>query len=203
MALAVGLPFGLIAASSTPAWAVVKVNATNYKVHCTSITGTISFSPALKLPGTTSGAEKSTVKLTLGGCTATPTTGGTAVTVTKGVVSGALTGSGGSACTGLLGSSAQSGTLTTKWTTSPALSSGSTVLTPHTVLGGTNGTNGTFSIPGAVPPSATGSFQGTDGGASTIASAVTSQTVTQLLTSCGTALGLKSVSIASGTLTSQ
>jgi hypothetical protein len=59
------------------------------------------------------------------------------------------------------------GTLTIQWKTRPSLSSGNTVITPTNLVSGSTGGQVDLSVPGSPGGvSSTGSFEGTDGGAS-------------------------------------
>jgi hypothetical protein len=130
----------------------------------------------------------------LTGCTSNATgltvKGGSA----KGSFSDTITSANG--CASLLGSNTEAGTLTTKWTTTPKLSSGASVVTVHSVQGGVDpdGTNAEFQIPGSVADSAR-SFSGTDHGASDTTPAQTTQTVIALGKSCAGKSGIKSITI--------
>jgi hypothetical protein len=124
------------------------------------------------------------------------------VTVSKASASGVLTDTrtaGENGCTALAGSSDDAGNLTTKWTTSPKLSSGNSVIKVNSVAGsiGSDG-NATFSIPGTVADGTpSGSFQGTNGGASDATSAQTTKSAASILTTCDGKKGLKSFNIES------
>jgi hypothetical protein len=72
--------------------------------------------------------------------------------------------------------------------------------------GGTTGTAGGegFKLPGTGDTAkVTGSFSGSDHGASSTAVAVSGQSTTQLLAACGSAAGLTSIQVTSGTVTLQ
>jgi hypothetical protein len=71
------------------------------------------------------------------------------------------------------------------------------VVTVHSVQGGVapDGTNAEFQIPGTVADSATGSFSGTNSGASGTTAAQSKQTVTALGKSCAGKSGIKGISL--------
>ena len=186
VAAAAALPVTVIAASGATAGAKAapKVDATNYTVSCTGITGSASFSPPLTI--SSSGAETTKIKGSLSGCTATPSAGGTPIAITGAKVSGSFSTTTSTGCAGLLGSTAESGSLTVKWKASPALAASSSVIPIASVTGGaTSDLRASFMIPGAVPGGpATGPFQGTNSGASDATSATSTQTEAQLTTLC-------------------
>ena len=194
---ATAVPLGMAAAVGSSAGAgAPKVNATDATVTCTGISGSAKFSPAIT-SDESAGTSKTTIKATLTGCTTND-----GVTVTKASASGVLTSTrtaGENGCTALAGSSDDTGTLTTKWTTTPKLSSGSSAIKVNSVSGsvGSDG-NATFSIPGSVPNGTpSGSFQGTNGGASDATSAQTTTSAASILTTCDGKKGLKSFKIES------
>jgi hypothetical protein len=171
------------------------VNATNNTATCTGLKGTAKFSPPISETETVGATEVTTISAKLTDCTSNLT----GLTVKDGTVKGsfsdAITSANG--CASLLGSNSESGTLSTKWTTTPKLSSGDSVVTVHSVQGGVapDGTNAEFQIPGSSPDSGTGSFSGTDSGASGSTAAQTKQTVTALGKSCA-GKGIKTLTIA-------
>jgi hypothetical protein len=164
-------------------------------IVCTKITGKVVFSPKVDKTGYTNMAIKSTVTATLSGCTVK----GTFVDhVTSGSVTGSLTGTKGTVakpagkCSGLIGSNADVGALSTKWAASPAVPN--SVLNVKSVSGGTHGAFGTFTIPGTVKGTAAGSFEGTDHGAKDKSVAQTVATAASLITTCDSS-GLSTLSI--------
>jgi hypothetical protein len=190
---AAAVPAGLIVGGGVAA-ASGGVDATHYTVTCTTVSGSAKFSPPIT-SSEAAGTTKTTVKATLGGCTAvgTPT-----VTVTSGKTSGSFTSTshvaGTNGCSALAGTSVESGSLTTKWKTSPKLTSGSSV-TPVTETYGYAASDGHagFELPKpGDPASGTGSFEGTDGGAGDQSNAESTVTATALLTTCLGKKGLKS-----------
>jgi len=200
---AAALAMPLLSGSSPAADA--KVDASQYTVHCDTVVGTVGFAPPLSASGPTA-PNVIKLKAVLGGCTATPTSGGTPVTILSGNVTGKLTGSSQN-CSGLLGPASVAGTIVTTWKTTPSLLVNKSTLTPATIAGGTftppapfTGTYGSFHIGGA-GVSVTGAFAGTDGGATSIADATTGEDVTALLGACSTPKGLKTVHLGFGDIT--
>jgi len=196
VAAAIAMPVSAIAVTGGLANASSPHSAASDSIVCKDISGTVTFSPVEDKTGYTNQAIKSTVAARLTGCTVS---GSTHEAVTLGVVSGSLTGTKGTVakpagkCSSLVGSSTDSGTLSTKWSAKPAVAN--SVLTVKSVSGGTHGSNGTFTIPGSIKGSAIGSFVGTDKGAKDKSVAQTKDTVTQLLAACNGAGGLKTLTI--------
>lgn len=195
VAAAAALPVSMIAATGTIASASApKINATNNTVTCTGLKGTAKFSPPITENQTVGATETTKVAAKLTGCTSNAT----GLTVKGGAVKGSFSNTITSAngCASLLGSNTENGTLTTKWTTSPALSSGNSVVTIKSVQGGVapDGTNAEFQIPGSIPDSGTGSFQGTNGGATDSTAAQSTETVTVLGKDCA-GKGIKELKI--------
>jgi hypothetical protein len=195
IAAAVAMPVSVIAATAGPAGAATKVDATHYTVSCTGIAATASFSPALTNAGGASSNEKTTIKGTASSCTITPTAGGTPVTVSKASVKGVINDATSThTCAGLASPTTETGSLSVKWKTSPALTSSTSVVKPTTVTGGVGGDgHATFSI--AFGTGASGPFQGTDGGTSSTTNAETVSTLSAIGTTCGSKSGLKSIKI--------
>jgi hypothetical protein len=196
-AAAAAMPLGIIAvAGGSSGAATGPVNATTAKVTCTGISGTATFSPPITAKET-AGTTKTTIKATLTGC---KTNDG--VKVTKATASGVLTDArtaGENGCTALAGTSDDAGPLTTKWTTTPKLSSGASVVHVKSVAGsiGSDG-NATFSIPGTIKNGTpSGSFQGKNKGKSDVTSAQTTTSASAILTQCDSTAGLSSFSIKS------
>jgi hypothetical protein len=197
VAAAVAMPLGIVAVSGggvAGAKAAPKVDATKYTLTCTGIAATAKFSPALTTNGGAASNEVTTIKGTASHCTATPNSGGTAVTITKASISGTITSADSTHTCGALASpTTESGNITTKWTTTPKLTATSSVLAVSQVQGGI-GANGDATF-GISYTGATGPFQGTDGGASDATSAQTSSTISTILASCNGKSGLKSIAI--------
>jgi len=189
VAAAIALPVSIVAVTGGMAGASNPhlSGAAGDSVSCKSITGTVKFSPGLSKAGMKSGHTTTTVTATLTGCTVT---GSTPITITKGSVKGTIVGATGTSskptgtCTGLAGNSTDNGKLTTTWTASKGGPVPSSVLTVKSVSGGTAGGHGTFTIPGSVKGSATGSFLGANNGGSDKSIAETTPTTSALLTGC-------------------
>ena len=166
VAAAIAMPVSIIAVSGGIAGASNPHagSATTDTVSCTKIAGTVKFSPALTLKGYTSGVTTTTVTATLTGCTAKGTF---ADKITSGAVTGTIksTKGKGGTCGGLTATSiTDAGTLTTKWKASAATPNSG--LGIKSIAGGVKSSHGTFTIPGKVKGTASGSFQGANKGAS-------------------------------------
>lgn len=190
-------------ARTTSAAPLTAVNASDYTADCKTLTGSVALSPGLKQPGTAS-VKKETATLTgkLSGCTATPTAGGTPVTIKKATFSGALSfkdGPASNACEStLLGSSvAFKGNLTITWKTKPAIVSSTSVVKVSNVNTNQSLTS-TYVLPGTKATQVTGSFTGGNGGAGSIFEMVASQSPEQQGLQCISSGGLTSVPISSG-----
>ncbi|MGD0394623.1 MAG: hypothetical protein ABSC41_18495 [Acidimicrobiales bacterium] len=193
VAAAIAMPVSVVAVSGGLAGASNPHTAGTDTITCKTLKGTVSFSPALTLKGYTSGVTTTTVKTTLSGCTVK---GSTKEKVTGGTASGTIksTKGKGGTCGGLTAASiTDAGTLTTKWTATPAAAP--SVLNIKSVAGAVKSSHGTFTIPGKVKGTATGSFLGTNKGASDKTVAQTTETTTALATACASSAGLKSLAI--------
>jgi hypothetical protein len=188
---------------NTSAAPLTAVDASNYTADCKTLTGSVTLSPGLKQPGTASvKKETATLKGKLSGCTATPTAGGTPVTIKKATFSGTLTfkdGPASNACEStLLGSSvAFKGNLTITWKTSPALVSATSVVKVSNVNSNESLTS-TYLIPGTKAARVTGSFTGGNQGAGSVVELITSQTPEQQGLLCIGSSGLTSVPLSGG-----
>ncbi len=190
-------------AKGAPTGHVTKINASNYGVICTGQSGSTSFSPALKLPGTTAGKDKLKIRATLSSCTATPPPGGAPLTITRGVVTGKLQGSEGTSCLQSIedgGSLPFSGTLKIKWTTTPKISSG---ITRVSVASGAIGFTGpaddpfnTLTFPGDSSGTVSGSFSADQ--SQSFSYSVTNETVSSFVEACQGSAGLSSVTDSGG-----
>jgi hypothetical protein len=187
-----------------------KVDASKYTIHCDTVVGTVGFAPPLKTSGPAS-PDLIKLKASLNGCTATPNAGGMAVSIASGSVTGKLTGSSQS-CTGLLGTTTVSGTIAITWKTNvgtPSLEDNKSTVTPGAITGGLftpgapfTGSYGSFHIGGS-GVAVSDSFQGTDGGASSVTDATTGEDAGALLNICGTPGGLKTLHLGIGDITLQ
>lgn len=186
------VPAGLIATASVASAGGSTVNATNDTATCTTVSGSAKFSPPIST-SEAAGSTTTTVKATLGSCT----TNAVGLTITSGKTSGSFTSNphsaGTNGCTALAGATPESGSLSTKWKTSPKLSSGNSVMNVTQVYGTIAGDgNAEFEIPGpGGTASGSGSFQGTNGGASDSSNAESTVPATTLLSTCEGKKGLK------------
>jgi hypothetical protein len=201
IAAAVAMPVSVIAMTAGPAGAASTVNATNYTVSCTGITAKATFSPALTTLGSTPGVETTKIAGTASGCTVTPTLGGTAVHVKKATISGTITNPTSShTCTGLETATTETGSLKVKWTTTPKLSTTTSVVKPTTVTGAVGADlHATFAI--AFGTGATGPFQGSDGGISSTTNAETVLGGPAINAQCATTAGLTTLGIQPNSVT--
>lgn len=182
------------------------VDASNSTITCNSLNkASIKLKPALvnggALPTTVS------IKGSLAGCT----TNAPGVTSITGSFKGTLTGTAND-CVNLLGPTANTGTLTIKWKSTPGLINASSTVTINagSAVGGAfaglpPAAFGQFQLgnpPGAAL-SVSGSFTGGDGGATSTSTVVTTQSVGEILGLCGTTNGVKALNIGIGTLTLQ
>jgi hypothetical protein len=192
-----------------------KVDVSHDTISCTTVYGTGTFSPPLKLFPGSSDPAKVTIKGTAKDCTVS---GPNAAVVVSGTFAGTLTVPS-QEVTSLLGLESTGTTkLTIKWKadkSTPLLQS-STVLTPHAICGGTIALPAPFnastyaqfhfgaqaSCGGDPQPasSATGAFVGNDSGAGSITDAITSQQINPMIGQA-TTTGVSMVNIGLGTLT--
>ena len=197
VAVAAAAPIGLIAIAGTAGAKGSPVNATTDTVTCTTLSGSVKFSPAVT-SSESAGTSTTTLKASFSGCSSNAA----GLTVTSGKAAGTLTSTrtaGEDGCTALGGGSTASGSVTIAWKTSPKLSSGSSVLQVNSEAGGLGGDgNATFTIPGTVPNGApSGSFQGTNAGSGDQANAQTTEAAVTILNTCNGKKGLKTLDITS------
>jgi hypothetical protein len=188
---------------------MVKVNAANYTVYCTGLSGSVSFNPALT-PSGTGGVTKDTGKVnaTLSGCVATPKAGGSSVTISSATISGKLkyktTSFPANVCSIILAGADVpfKGSLTVTWSSTPALKSPTSVLkvSSEAVQPFSGPGDSTYTIPGTVASSVTGSFTGGNLGIDSVLQVVGADTPEQLGEGCVASGGLKSLPLASGYL---
>jgi hypothetical protein len=183
VAAAIAMPVSVVAVSGGLAGASNSHGSpATATVACSGLSGSLKFTPHLITAGDGTTPIKTAVSAKLTGCKAT---GG--VTVTGGTVAGTLTGAAGTkakpsgTCAGLIGSATETGTLTIKWAPSSVPSS---VLNVKSDTGASVGGHGSFTIPGKVKSTASGSFLGTDKGAKDKSVAETTLTTAQILTAC-------------------
>jgi len=159
-------------------------------LSCTTITGSLTFSPPLTTKGVS--PESTAIALTATGCT---TEGSNVTNVTGGSGSATIT-SPTNSCTGLLNSRAIK--IDLAWTPPTIRQS---VLTFSGYAGASSSGNEGFTLPNAGGTAkVTGSFAGSDHGAGSTAATFSNQTGMQLLTACGSSSGLTSLQVTSGTL---
>jgi hypothetical protein len=183
VAAAIAMPVSVIAVSGGMASASNShASAATGTATCTGLKGSIAFTPHLSSKGDGTTPIKAAVTAKLSGCK------GVGATISAGSVSGTLTGAPGTkskpsgTCIGLAsGNAKEVGTLTIKWTPS---SVPATVLKVASDNGGTASGHGTFTIPGNVKSTVSGSFAGTDKGAKDKSLAETTATAASILSSC-------------------
>jgi hypothetical protein len=182
---------GSVAHASAP-----PVDASHDTVACdTLLKGTVGFKPSLTASG--GSPDVITIKGSLTGCS----TNDSNITSISGSVKGTLN-SPTNGFTSLLGPSSATGTITITWKTVPALVSKTTTITiaAGNIVGSTNSpfsdsaTYGEFSISGSTQ---TGSFDGSDNGASSFTHALTVEGITQLAAEGTGIKGIKAVTIGS------
>ena len=172
------------------------VDASDYAVTCTGVTGTVTLDPPISLSGgTTSGTETYTITAALSDCTAMPTLGGPPVVVHGGSVSGTLTDQDGNSCVNLAETGNNlnlQGSVQIGWNTTPSLSSGDSVVNVNSAefSVGSSSNPLSFQMPSDIPDSVTGSFTAGNGGADTIASITSADTLGQLFAGCDAGGGL-------------
>ncbi len=89
IAAAIAMPVSLVALAGGSASAANPRTSTSDTIICKTITGTVKFSPKLDKTGYTNQAIKTTVTATVTGCTVK---GSTAYKVSKGTITGSITG---------------------------------------------------------------------------------------------------------------
>ncbi len=193
VAAAVAVPAGLVIGGGIAAAKSPPINAKTDTATCTTVSGSAKFSPAVT-SSEKAGTTKTTVKATLKGCTSNAA----GLKITDGKTTGSFTSNthaaGTNGCSALVGATPETGSLTTKWKTTPKLSSGNSV-TPVTQVYGTvtsgSPPNAQFEIPGpGGTASGTGSFEGTNGGASDESDAQSTVSAASLLATCDGKKGL-------------
>jgi hypothetical protein len=176
---AIALPVSTLAISGVASAAKTGTGT----VTCSTITGSISFKPALKSTGPYT-AEKSTAKITLSGCSGgVPTPKGGKVTQTLSSATST------NDCTSLATGTSES--ITVKW---KGVAPSTTAFPPYTTGTDSEGDAGFVLSKGTT----TGSYPAS-GTAS--AAVYTNQTEAQILAACGTSAGLKKLTLSQGTST--
>ena len=189
--LAVALPTGSAFAANPPAPGTIT---------CMHVTGKVTFTPPLTLAGNST-SEVTKTRTTSTGCTVSrgtaPTKGVSTSTITK-----TTTNTTANSCTALATAQVIPVTEHVVWTHTPLIAN-STVkfsgLMPATSASGDAG----FSLPNSPggTASVTGSYPGTDHGATSTAAVFTNMTATQIATLCSSATGVASLTISSGSAT--
>ncbi len=190
------VPMALLAAacssSPSPPSATPAVVVATGGVTCHTVTGALTFSPALTVNGST--AESTSISVNAAGCV---TSGSNVSGITRGTGTATLTSTSNS-CAGLLTS--RPVTVDITWT--PA-----TVHPSVVTFSGYGGATGPAGGEGFLLPKAgatakvTGSFAGSDHGAASTATAFSGETTTQLLGACESSSGLTSIAVTSGSVT--
>jgi hypothetical protein len=224
IAAAVAMPVGVVAATAGTAVAgkVIDNTGAPATASCTSSGGTISFKTPIGIvtpggyvaPTKNKGQQIKVAGIVLT-CTSSAVTGGF-----TGTISGKIktTNPGDTpaqeySCTGLVGVSPApggtlAGTLKVKWSVPAGQKFGGgpkSAIAVSSILGGVNGSGqGTFTIPGNPGTgSVSGSFPGSDAGASSTSTDATQDNEGQLATLCSAAGGLSSITLGSGTASLQ
>lgn len=219
-AAAVAMPIGVVAATAGPASAAKVIDNTGpAHASCTSSGGSITFKVPIGI--VTSGGYQAPTKnkgqqIKVAGVVFTCTSSAVTGTFT-GTLSGKIkttnptdTPAQEYSCTGLVGVSpvppgTLAGTLKVKWAAPVGQKFGGgskTAITVTSISGGVDGGgHGTFTIPGHPGTgSLSGSFAGTDGGASSTSTNATADTEASLAGLCSSAAGLSSINLGSGTV---
>ena len=159
-------------------------------VSCHGVSGSVRFSPPLTAKGTS--PETTTIRVTARGCTASDSSVSTVASASA--VATATSSS--NACQGLLTSKGL--TFTIHW--APSTITPTVVHYSGYAVSASNG-KGEFTLPNAGgTATVTGSFAGADHGARSTAQALSSESATGLVTACGSAGGLASIPVTSGSL---
>jgi hypothetical protein len=209
-------PPSVAAAGSTPAGRhvakaaspLVSVNAADYSVACTKVKGSLAFSQHLFLNSTNADTTTFSFNIKLKNCTATPSGGGAPITSIKGTLTGSVTATAihSNGCVDVLAPGdplVLSGSLTAAWVSTPALSSGNSVIKvksgafPDTPI---PSQPSTYFIPGKKGAKVSGSFTGGNGGVDNLLAMVGGETPEQLGIGCIATDGLNSLPVASGYL---
>ncbi len=185
----IGLPLGAVSAVAATGVAMAKAINQPGTLDCSGIKGTVTFTPPLSFTAQT---VKTVISATVSGCT--PTGGG--LKPKSGKATSTVTMSNDS-CTGLTGGSTTPQVLKTKWAPSTKIKPTSITFSGYDIVTNGAGDEG-FSLPQASggTASATGSYVGSDAGASSTAQAFLNETGGQIATQCNT--GISKLTISSG-----
>ena len=113
----VALSLGVPSAAAAPTAKPTPVDPDGYTLSCSQVTGSISFSPHLKIEAA-AGTITEKWKMDLGGCVAGSPAGGAPVVVSKGTMAGIIVVAD-QGCTGVLAGGGAQGMLTAKWKVAP------------------------------------------------------------------------------------
>jgi hypothetical protein len=222
--LAAASALALVVGVAAPAGAVHPLITTTYAVGndhvvCNTVTGTLTFATALKLTGPTTGANTTTVKATVAGCTDTDKT---AVKIFTGSLLSTIQTTGGAACGGLLGLSNNTNSSQFIWKPATGQAFSPTVLIgtaqkPVSNVTATQDVGTSFTVPvanapwsstygmfelgvayGTVAGTGTVDFTGGDGGASGWFAGTSNADLTAILTACGSTAGVKTLAFGIG-----
>lgn len=189
---AVALPLGVMSTVVGTGAAFAKAINQPGTLDCTTVTGTVTFTPALTTTPTT---VQTKISVKVSGCTATgglKPKSGTATSTTS---------TSNDSCGTLTGGSTSPQTLKTKW--APGTKIKPTTLTFGGFLPATqpvtNDVGFALPNPAGAPTTGSGSYLGTDGGASSTATVYSNQTAGAVGAKCSTT-GLSSLTLASGTV---
>jgi hypothetical protein len=148
---------------------------------CSTVNATLKFAPPLSSKGLTTGTETTSIKGTVSGC---KVGGGGTVSPTGGKISSKIVSQNGNSCSGFLtGASKTPEGFTTKW--SPGTISPTTSVFPAGTTTGITSPDLGFKL-GGKGVTETGSYTGTDGGASSTATVLTNLTSTSQFCASGT-----------------
>ncbi|MGA2522074.1 MAG: hypothetical protein ABSG81_14810, partial [Acidimicrobiales bacterium] len=165
------------------------INASNYEVICGGQKGTAQFSPALIDGAPATGTDSLKIKATLSDCQTTAPHGGAPLRVKKGTVTGTLTGTRGHSCSLLEdtlsngGNLPFTGSLSIKWSTTPKITSGVTVVTAPSADLGFTGSDNSLTIPGITRGTVSGSFSSNP--SQSFSYSVSKTSVLDLVSQCG------------------
>jgi hypothetical protein len=190
---AVALPLGVMSTVVGTGAAFAAAKNQPGTLNCTSVTGTVTFNPPLTF---TAQAVTTTIKATVKNCT--PSGGG--LKPKSGTATSTMN-TANDDCTTLAGGSTNPQTLKTKW--APATKIKPTTLTFGGFVPATQPVTNDegFSLPNSLgqPTTGTGSYLGTDTGATSTATVYSNKTAAQVSSLCSGA-GLATLTLAAGTV---
>lgn len=178
-----------------PSWGAQNSAAAG-TLKCSKSNGSITFTPALTTSGNAN-SEVTAIKLTLTGCVASnghnPTKGVLTSTITT-----TTTDNSANSCTQLAVSKASTSKI--KWTITPVIANTTLMFSGFTSANNAAGDAGYTEPNVGGTASVTGSYPGTNGGATSTGSLYTNQTSAQILTTCGSTGGVASLAVTTGKL---